>query len=107
VKCETCEKGAIRSSKFGEPRTLACPASLARLSCGVVSCCHIHPGHWISGGPASFFRSLLDSQTATGDATKTDGEAYVVPDSPGKDVCLHVDKKSKRDDTFDAGDNSL
>ena len=42
-----------------------------------------------------------------GDATKIDGEASVVHDSPDKDVRLHVDKKSKRDGTFDAGDNSL
>ena len=72
-----------------------------------MSCCPGNLDHWISGGPASFFCSLLDSQTVMGDATKIDGEASVVHDSPDKYVRLHVDKKSKRDGTFDAGDNSL
>ena len=72
-----------------------------------MSCFPLHPDHWISGGPASFFRCLLDPQTVTGEATKIDGAASVVHDSPDKDVRLHVDKKSKRDGTFDAGDNSL
>jgi hypothetical protein len=56
---------------------------------------------------ASFFRSLLDSQTVTGDATKIERGPFVVHDSPDKDVRLHVDKKSKRDGTFEVGDNSL
>jgi hypothetical protein len=34
-------------------------------------------------------------------------ERLWVNDSPDKDVHLHVDKKSKRDGTFDAGDKSL
>jgi len=55
VKRETCEKGAIRSSKFRKP-----PACLARLSCGIISCCPRHTGHWVSGVPQQFFRSLLE-----------------------------------------------
>ena len=106
MKRETCEKGTIRSSKFGEPRTLACPASLAQISCGVVSCCLGNPDHWISGGPASFFRSLLDSQIVT-EVRRKLMERPLVHDSPEKDMRLHVDKKSKREDTFYAGDTSL
>jgi len=57
VTREICEKGAIRSSKFVVrgfetpsfgPRTLrhlAHPASLARLSCAVLSCCCRRTAH--------------------------------------------------------------
>jgi hypothetical protein len=45
-----------------------------------------------------------DSQTVKGDLQKIDGEFYVVKDSAGKEVRLHVDKTSKLDGAFKAGD---
>lgn len=45
-----------------------------------------------------------DSQTIKGDVQKIDGEFYVVKDSSGKEVRLHVDKTSKLEGTFKAGD---
>jgi hypothetical protein len=43
-------------------------------------------------------------KTITGDLMKIDGEFYVVKDSAGKEVRLHVDKTSKLDGAFKAGD---
>lgn len=45
-----------------------------------------------------------ESQTIKGDLQKIDGEFYVVKDSAGKEVRLHVDKTSKLDGAFKAGD---
>lgn len=45
-----------------------------------------------------------DFQTIKGDVQKIDGEYYVVKDSTGKETRLHVDKTSKLDGTFKAGD---
>ena len=45
-----------------------------------------------------------ESKTITGDLLKIDGEFYVVKDSAGKEVRLHVDKTSKLDGAFKAGD---
>jgi hypothetical protein len=70
VTREICEKGAIRSSKFEVsktpsfgPRTLrhlAHPASLARLSCAVLSCCCRRTGHRSSAiWPLFIFRDPL------------------------------------------------
>lgn len=39
-----------------------------------------------------------------GDLLKIDGDFYVVKDSAGKEVRLHVDKTSKLDGVFKAGD---
>jgi hypothetical protein len=45
-----------------------------------------------------------ESKTITGDLQKIDGEFYVLKDSAGKEVRLHVDKTSKLDGAFKAGD---
>jgi len=45
------------------------------------------------------------SETAIkGDLLKIDGEFYVVKDTTGKEIRLHVDKTTKMDGTFKAGD---
>jgi hypothetical protein len=44
------------------------------------------------------------TQTVKGDLLKIDGEFYVVKDTAGKEVRLHVDKTSQLDGTFKAGD---
>jgi hypothetical protein len=44
------------------------------------------------------------TQTVNGDLLKIDGEFYVVKDTSGKEVRLHVDKTSQLDGTFKAGD---
>ena len=45
------------------------------------------------------------SQTAVkGDLLKIDGEFYVVKDMAGKEIRLHVDKTSKLEGAFKAGD---
>ncbi len=44
------------------------------------------------------------SQTVKGDLLKIDGEYYVVKDTAGKEIRLHVDKTSQLDGTFKAGD---
>ena len=43
------------------------------------------------------------TQTVKGDLLKIDGEYYVVKDTAGKEVRLHVDKTSQLDGTFKAG----
>jgi hypothetical protein len=45
-----------------------------------------------------------NTQTIKGDLLKIDGEFYVVKDTAGKEVRLHVDKTSQLDGTFKAGD---
>jgi hypothetical protein len=45
-----------------------------------------------------------NTQTVNGDLLKIDGEFYVVKDTAGKEVRLHVDKTSQLDGTFKAGD---
>jgi hypothetical protein len=45
-----------------------------------------------------------DSQTVKGDVLKIEGEFYTVKDMAGKEVRLHVDKTSKLEGTFKAGD---
>lgn len=40
----------------------------------------------------------------TGDLLRIDGEFYVVKEASGKEVRLHVDKTSKLEGTFKAGD---
>ena len=45
-----------------------------------------------------------NTQTIKGDLLKIDGEYYVVKDTAGKEVRLHVDKTSQLDGTFKAGD---
>jgi hypothetical protein len=44
------------------------------------------------------------SQAIKGDLLKIDGEFYVVKEMSGKEVRLHVDKTSKLEGTFKAGD---
>jgi hypothetical protein len=44
------------------------------------------------------------SRIVTGDLLKIDGEFYVVKEASGKEVRLHVDKTSKLEGTFKAGD---
>ena len=44
------------------------------------------------------------SKTVKGDLLKIDGEFYVVKDTAGKEIRLHVDKTSQLDGTFKAGD---
>jgi len=44
------------------------------------------------------------TQTVKGDLLKIDGEFYVVKDTAGKEVRLHVDKTSQLEGTFKAGD---
>ena len=44
------------------------------------------------------------TQTVNGDLLKIDGEFYVVKDTAGKEIRLHVDKTSQLDGTFKAGD---
>ena len=46
------------------------------------------------------------TQTVKGDLLKIDGEFYVVKDTAGKEVRLHVDKTSQLDGTFKAGTRS-
>lgn len=48
--------------------------------------------------------ATLSSQTVKGDLLKIDGEYYVVKDTAGKEIRLHVDKTSQLDGTFKAGD---
>ena len=48
--------------------------------------------------------AMSSSQTVKGDLLKIDGEYYVVKDTAGKEVRLHVDKTSQLDGTFKAGD---
>lgn len=63
----------------------------------------------ISVGMASLSYAADDmavqaSQTVDGDLLKIDGEFYVVKDTSGKEIRLHVNKTSKLDGTFKAGD---
>jgi hypothetical protein len=63
----------------------------------------------IGVGMASFSFAAGDmaepnTQTIKGDLLKIDGEFYVVKDTAGKEVRLHVDKTSQLDGTFKAGD---
>jgi hypothetical protein len=63
----------------------------------------------IGVGMASFSFAAGDmaepnTQTIKGDLLKIDGEYYVVKDTAGKEVRLHVDKTSQLDGTFKAGD---
>ncbi len=44
------------------------------------------------------------SQAVRGDLLKIDGEFYVVKDTSGKEVRLHVDTTSRLEGTFKAGD---
>ena len=44
------------------------------------------------------------TQTVKGDLLKIDGEFYVVKDMAGKEIRLHVDKTSKLEGAFKAGD---
>ena len=44
------------------------------------------------------------SQTIQGDLLKVEGEFYVVKDMTGKEVRLHVDKTTKLEGSFNAGD---
>jgi len=44
------------------------------------------------------------SQTVKGDLLRIEGDMYVVKDTAGKEVRLHVDGSSKLDGTFKAGD---
>jgi hypothetical protein len=57
-----------------------------------------------TGTYAADVKAAPESKTITGDLTKIDGEFYVVKDSAGKEVRLHVDKTSKLDGAFKAGD---
>jgi DNA-binding sugar fermentation-stimulating protein len=52
-----------------------------------------------SGGMAA-----LGSQTVKGDLLKIEGEFYVVHDTAGHEVQLHIDKTTKLDGNFKAGD---
>ena len=45
-----------------------------------------------------------DSMIVKGDLLRIDGEFYVVKDTSGKEVRLHVDGTSKLEGTFKAGD---
>lgn len=47
----------------------------------------------------------LGSQAIKGDVLKIDGAFYVVHDSAGKEVRLHVDETTKMDGVFKTGDN--
>jgi len=63
----------------------------------------------IGVGMASFSFAAGDmaepnTQTIKGDLLKIDGEFYVVKDTAGKEVRLHVDKTSQLDGTCKAGD---
>ena len=63
----------------------------------------------LSVGIASLSYAAADmaapgAQTVTGDVLKIEGEFYVVKDTSGKEVRLHVDKTSQLDGTFKAGD---
>ena len=44
------------------------------------------------------------TQTVIGDLLKIDGEFYVLKDTVGREIRLHVDKTSQLDGTFKAGD---
>jgi len=44
------------------------------------------------------------SQTVKGDLLKIEGDFYVVKDMAGKEIRLHVDKTSKLEGSFKAGD---
>lgn len=44
------------------------------------------------------------SKAVKGDLLKIEGEFYIVKDTAGKEVRMHVDKTSKLDGTFKAGD---
>ena len=63
----------------------------------------------IGVGLASFSFAAGDmaepqTQTVKGDLLKIDGEFYVVKDMTGKEIRLHVDKTTKLDGSFKAGD---
>jgi hypothetical protein len=53
---------------------------------------------------ASGEMSAPGSKAIQGDLLKIDGEFYVVKDASGKEVRLHVDKTSKLEGSFKAGD---
>ena len=57
--------------------------------------------------PLSYAADMTESPTpmmVQGDLLKIDGEFYVVKEMAGKEVRLHVDKTTKLDGTFKAGD---
>ena len=63
----------------------------------------------LSAGMASLSYAAGDmaapsTQTVNGDLLKIDGEFYVVKDMSGKEIRLHVDKTSKLEGAFKAGD---
>ena len=63
----------------------------------------------LSAGMASLSYAAGDmaapsTQTVNGDLLKIDGEFYVVKDMAGKEIRLHVDKTSKLEGAFKAGD---
>ena len=63
----------------------------------------------LSVGMASLSYAAADmaapgTQTVKGDLLKIEGDFYVVKDTAGKEVRLHVDKTTKLEGAFKAGD---
>jgi hypothetical protein len=56
------------------------------------------------GAPGTEPGMMAGAQTVKGDLMKIDGEYYVVKDSTGKEVKLHVDSTSKIEGAPKAGD---
>ena len=54
--------------------------------------------------PGSMAAPGTQAAVVKGDLLKIDGDFYVVKDPTGKEIRLHVDKTSKLDGAFKAGD---
>ena len=54
--------------------------------------------------PGSMAAPGTQAAVVKGDLLKVDGDFYVVKDPAGKEIRLHVDKTSKLDGAFKAGD---
>jgi len=80
-------------------RLLGLLAFAAILSVGIASLTYAAEPMAPPGGMAA-----PGSQAIKGDLLKIDGEFYVVKEASGKEVRLHVDKTSKLEGTFKAGD---
>ena len=59
---------------------------------------------WLNWSHASEDMVAAGSQTLKGDLLKIDGEYYVLKDTTGMEVRLHVDQTSQLEGDFKAGD---
>ncbi|MEO6308677.1 MAG: hypothetical protein ABIO96_09150 [Nitrospiraceae bacterium] len=62
---------------------------------------------WVGMASFSFAADVMtapSTQTIKGDLLRIDGDFFVVKDTAGKEIRLHVDKASQLDGNFKAGD---